>query len=232
MYNKDTCDQSFSISETSKGDHNDYDRSMVVSKGDQSDLISGDQSMQISEGDQSILILEGDQSILISEDNQSYLSDIMLEVSLNKDICEDILEPEEDVESEANIHYPNEAYTDLMLLVTKYKLSNVTGNAIIKFFNKHANLDSSSLPKSIEEGCNFMDNMNLPNLTFNKTHVITYNNNNYYLHHRSLIKCIKSILSIPSLSQNFTLSFENFEIDGKRAYSEQNTGIWWEETKK
>src|ERR1044071_7365620 len=124
---------------------------MVVSEGDQSDLISGDQSMLIS---------EGDQSILISEDNQSYLSDLMSEVSLNENICEDILEPEEDVESEANIHYPNEAYADLMLLVTKYKLSNATGNAIIKFFNKHANLDSSSLPKSIEEGRNFMDNMN------------------------------------------------------------------------
>src|ERR1044071_2897259 len=196
---------------------------MVVSEGDQSDLISDDQSMQIS---------EGDQSILISEDNQSYLSNLMSEVSLNEDICEDILEPKEDVESEANIHYPNEAYADLMLLVTKYKLSNATGNAIIKFFNKHANLDSSSLPKSIEEGRNFMDNMNLPNLTFDKTHVITYNNNYYYLHHRSLIKCIKSILSISGLSQNFTLSFENFEIDGERAYSEQNTGIWWKETEK
>src|ERR1043165_8397021 len=78
----------------------------------------------------------------------------MSEVSLNEDICEDILESEEDVKSEANIHYPNEAYADLMLLVTKYKLSNVIGNAIIKFFNKHANLNSSSLPKSIEEGCN------------------------------------------------------------------------------
>ena len=149
----------------------------------------------------------------------------MLEVSLNENICKDILEPEEDVESEANIHYSNEAYADLISLVTKYKLSNVTGNAIIKFFNKHANLDSLSLLKSIEEERNFIDNMNLPNLTFDKTHVITYNNNNYYLHHRSLIKCIKSILLISGLSQNFMLSFENFEIDGERAYSEQNTGI-------
>ncbi len=140
-------------------------------------------------------------------------------------ICEDILKPEKDVESEANIYYLNKAYADLMLLVTKYKLSNVTGNAIIKFFNKYANLDSSSLSKLIEEERNFMDNMNLPNLTFDKTHMITYNNNNYYLHHRSLIKCIKSILSIPSLSQNFTLSFKNFEINEKRVYSKQNIEI-------
>ena len=70
-----------------------------------------------------------------------------------------------------------------MSLVTKYKLSNVTGNTIIKFFNKHANLDLLSLPKLIEKGCNFMNNMNLPNLTFDKTHMITYNNNNYYLYY-------------------------------------------------
>src|SRR6266540_778499 len=156
---------------------------MIVSEGNQSDLISDDQSMQISEGNQSILISEGDQSILISEDNQSYLSDLILEVSLNKDICKDILKSEEGVKSEANIHYSNEAYADLMLLITKYKLNNAIENTIIKFFNKHANLDSSFLPKSIKERRNFMNNMNLLNLTFDKTHVITYNNNNYYLHH-------------------------------------------------
>ena len=37
---------------------------------------------------------------------------------------------------------------------------------------------------------------------------------------------------IPNISQNFTLSFENFEVDGERAYSEQNTAIWWEKTEK
>ena len=77
-----------------------------------------------------------------------------------------------------------------------------------------------------------MNNMNLLNLTFDKTYIITYNNNNYYLHHWSLIKYIKSILSIPDLSQNFMLNFKNLEINEKRAYSEQNTRIWWEETKK
>src|SRR6266542_3442198 len=120
--------------------------------------------------------------MVVSEDDQS---DLISEISLNEDICENILESEEDVESEANIHYPNEAYADLISLVTKYKLSNVTENVIIKFFNKYANLDSSFFSKSIEKGRNFMDNMNLSNLTFNKTYVITYNNNNYYLHHRS-----------------------------------------------
>src|SRR6266496_1071280 len=195
----------------------------MLSEGNQSILVSevseGDQSMLISEGDQSMLILEGDQSMLISEGDQS-LSDLISEISLNEDIFENILESEAIAESEANVYYPNEAYADLITLITKYKLSNATGNAIIKFFNKHANLSTSPLSKSIEIGRKYMDNINLLNLTFDKTHVVTYKNNNYYLHHRSLIKCIKSILSIPGLSQHFTLSFENFEVDGERAYSE------------
>ena len=182
----------------------------------------GDKSVMVSEGDQSIS--EGGQSIQISEDDQSHLSNIISEIDSNEDIFKDILELET-IESEANIYYPNEAYADLMTLVTKCKLSNSTGNAIIKFFNKHANLSTSPLPKSIEIGRKYMDNMDLPNLAFNKTYVTSYDNNDYYLHHRSLIKCIKSILSIPNISQNFTLSFENFEVDGERAYSEQNTAI-------
>jgi hypothetical protein len=144
--------------------------------------------MSISEVD------EGDQSI---------------EISQNEDFFEDILE---ESEPEMNADYPNEAYANLMTLVTKYKLTNTTGNAIIKFFNKHANVSTSILPKSIEEGRKYMDNMNLPSLTFTKTYVTTYNNNNYYLNHRSLIKCIKNILSIPDLTRDFTLNFENLEV--------------------
>ena len=33
--------------------------------------------------------------------------------------------------SEVNANYPNEAYEDFMILVTKHRLSNATGNAII-----------------------------------------------------------------------------------------------------
>ena len=166
----------------------------------------------------------GDQNMLISESDQSNLISEISETSFNEDISEDILE-EFDLEVKAN--YLNEAYADLMTLVTKYKLSNATGNAIIKFFNKHANYNTSPLPKSIELGRKFMDNMNLPNLSFDKTCIITYNNEEYYLHHCSLIDCITNILSISDITQNFALTFEKLEIDGERAYSEQNTGVWW-----
>jgi hypothetical protein len=136
----------------------------------------------------------------------------------NENIIENILEDsnlelnEEKFKSEINTKYPNEAYGDLMSLVTKQKLSNVMGNAIIKFFNKHANLDKSPLPRSIEQGRKYMDNMNLPSLKYTKTCVMKYNDNEYYLYYQSLINCIKNILSISDVSQNFALAFEKVEV--------------------
>ncbi|RHZ88239.1 hypothetical protein Glove_25g62 [Diversispora epigaea] len=46
--------------------------------------------------------------------------------------------------------FPNEAYADLMTLVTKHNLSNKAENSIIKFFNRHSDLSQSPLPKNIE----------------------------------------------------------------------------------
>ena len=147
----------------------------------------------------------GEQSMSVSGDQEN-----LSEMSSNEDIFEDILE--EEFEAKANADYPNEAYADLMTLVTKHKISNSTGNAIIKFFNKHANLSTSPLPKSIKQGRKYMDNMNIPTLTFTKTSVINYKNVEYYLHHRPLINCVKNILSIPDISQNFALDFEKLEV--------------------
>ena len=48
--------------------------------------------------------------------------------------------------------FPNEAYKDLMLLVTNHKLNNKAGNAVIHFFNKHSTLLKSPLPKNIKKG--------------------------------------------------------------------------------
>ncbi|GET52140.1 hypothetical protein GLOIN_2v1783703 [Rhizophagus irregularis DAOM 181602=DAOM 197198] len=64
--------------------------------------------------------------------------------------------------------FPNDAYNDLMLLVTKYKINNKGGNEIIRFFNKHSNLTESPLPKNIEQGRAFMNNMQFSNLEFSK----------------------------------------------------------------
>ena len=146
-------------------------------------------------------------------------------------------------------NFPNEAYANLMALVLKNKLSNSVGNEIISFFNKHSNLSISPLPKNIQQDYTFMNNIKRPNLEFFKTCVLNYNNNEYFLYHWPLISCIKNILEILDISQNFLLNFETkynttevfifykiclinkifiniYFFILKRIYSEQNSGDW------
>ncbi|RGB34495.1 hypothetical protein C1646_760455 [Rhizophagus diaphanus] len=225
-----------------KMDHEDFSGSEI-----------NDQSMSISEDNKSIEINQNEDIEDTFEDiledsnpNEKTFEDILEDSNPNEKTFEDILNILEDSDpnektfkdileefkSKVNASYPNEAYANLMTLVTKHKLSNTTGNAIIKFFNKYANLSTSPLPTSIKKGCKYMDDMDLPNLTYVKTCIMNYNNNEYYLHHRSLINCVKNILSIPDMSKNFVQKFENLKIDEKRAYSEQNTGTWCENAEK
>jgi len=163
-------------------------------------------------------ILEDSENLLESEGLLEDSEDIF-EPEESVDILkepEDILEesdPEDILEkSETHTEFPNEAYADLMVLVTRHKLNNKTGNAIIKFFNKHSNLITSSLPKNIEKGQKFMNNMTSADLKFKKTLIINYNNNEYFLYHRDLISCIKNILAIPNITQDFALSFDNYMV--------------------
>ena len=108
--------------------------------------------------------------------------------------------------------FPNEAYKDLMLLVTNHKLNNKAGNAVIHFFNKHSTLLKSPLPKNIKKGRKFMNQMNYPNLTFNKICITYYNGKEYFLHYQNLIRCIKNILDVPGITEDFALSYENYEV--------------------
>ncbi|RHZ49860.1 hypothetical protein Glove_510g35 [Diversispora epigaea] len=72
--------------------------------------------------------------------------------------------------------------------------------------------------------------MKIPILTSKKHKILTYNNIDYYLFYHPVLNCIKNILSISDISQNFTLKFENFKYKGEKAYSEQYTGNWWKNT--
>jgi hypothetical protein len=95
-----------------------------------------------------------------------------------------------------------------MTLIIKNKLSNASGNEIITFFNKHANLSTSPLPKNIQQGRIFMDNMKKTNLEFHKTCVLNYKDVEYFLYYVPLISCIKNIVEIPDISQYFAHNFE------------------------
>jgi len=169
---------------------------------------------------------ESTESNLVSEISmRSYEEVINMEESDNSQESNNILVESDYVEESDNVdnvdnikksdnanEFPNEAYADLMTLVTNYKLNNKAGNAIIKFFNKHSNVPQSPLPINIEKGRKFMNNMKFPNLTFKKICIASHNHKEYFLHYQDLIHCIKNILAIPDITQEFALSFENCEV--------------------
>jgi hypothetical protein len=154
-------------------------------------------------------ILEESEDILLEESE-----DILEESEDILEEPEDILEESESIleKPETRTEFPNEAYADLMILVTRHKLNNKASNAIIKFFNKHSNLTTSPLPKNIEKGREFMNNMTFADLKFKKTCITSYNDNEYFLYHRNLISCIKNILAVPDITQDFALSFSNYMV--------------------
>ena len=161
---------------------------------------------------ESMQSIKSSQSNLISEISAMSLKDDF------ENILESLEEPKiiekfENTEPEACSEFPNEAYKDLMLLVTKHKLNNKASNDIIRFFNKHSTLTKSPLPKNIEKGQAFMDNMKFSNLEFCKVLITNHGGKDYYLHYQNLIKCIKNILLMHDITQDFTLSYEIYEVN-------------------
>lgn len=161
------------------------------------------------------------QSNLLSEisivDYGERLESVDFEAELETEIFEEILffdkfKNDLEIEDLKKPEFPNEAYKDLMLLVTDHKLNNKAGNAVIHFFNKHSTLLKSPLPKNIKNGREFMNKMNYPNLTFNKICITYYNGKEYFLHYQNLIHCIKNILEVPGITEDFALSYENYEV--------------------
>ena len=94
-----------------------------------------------------------------------------------------------------------------MILVTKYKLSNIARNIIILFFNKYSNHLISPLPKNIKQEKLFMNNMK-SNLSYMKTKVLDHDNTEYFLYYMPLISCIKNILEVPDILQYFVFEYE------------------------
>src|ERR1041385_5086602 len=203
-------------------------RKAEVDEEDNSETHSIDLTQDVNESDDNELMeyepfQEAAQDTSFSSMESTY-SNLLSEISIMS--YEETKEPE----PEALTEFPNDAYKDLMVLVTKYKLNNKAGNAIIQFFNKHSALSKSPLPKNIEKGRTFMNKMKFPNLSFNKICITYHNGKEYFLHYQSLIQCIKNILAVPDITQNFALSFENYVHEGESVYKEQNNGIWWKNT--
>ncbi|RHZ86781.1 hypothetical protein Glove_46g125 [Diversispora epigaea] len=65
----------------------------------------------------------------------------------NNNICKEV----------ETIEFSNNAYANLIALVTNYNLSNETINVVIYFFNEHSNLLLSPLLKNVKKRCGLME---------------------------------------------------------------------------
>ena len=130
------------------------------------------------------------------------------------------------------VDWPNDAYREFMEIISKHQLSNSVGDAFIKFFNKHSNLDVSPLPPTTKFGKEFLDNSTIPHMMFKEIPIITFQGVKYTFYYRSLIKTIKSLLMIDSINQQLVLKFVNKrEIRNNvecRIFEEQYNCLWWE----
>ncbi|RHZ57354.1 hypothetical protein Glove_390g5 [Diversispora epigaea] len=123
-------------------------------------------------------------------------------------------------EREENVmEFPNETYADLMELFIKHNLNNKTGNAIIKFFDKHSNLSTSPLPKNIEASRKLMDIMNVQKLPYSKHCILDYKNKEYFVYYRLIKSCIESLLSNPDIIKNFIYKYQFLQSDGETLYN-------------
>ena len=101
---------------------------------------------------------------------------------------------EEKNKLETIVKWPNDAYRDFMELIVENNISNKTGDKIIKFFNKHSNLENSPLPKSAKSGKDYLNQINSPSVAFKEKVVITYEEVDFKLYYRPIFRAIQALL--------------------------------------
>jgi len=99
--------------------------------------------------------------------------------------------------------WPNDAYREFMELVVEGNISNKIGDKIIKFFNKHSNLEESPLPKSTRNGKDYINQINSPSLEFKEKIVATYSEVDFKLYYRPIFRAIQALLQRPKVAENF-----------------------------
>ncbi|RGB27623.1 hypothetical protein C1646_768852 [Rhizophagus diaphanus] len=72
-----------------------------------------------------------------------------------------------------------------MELITEGNISNKIGDKIIKFFNKHSNLQESPLPKLTKSEKDYFNQINLPAIDFKEKTIATHSGPNFSHENRS-----------------------------------------------
>ena len=81
-----------------------------------------------------------------------------------------------------------------MKLVIENNISNKIRNKIIKFFNKHGNLEESPLPKSTKSGKDYLNQIKSPLIDFKEKIVRTFSDIAFTLYYRPIFRAIQTLL--------------------------------------
>src|SRR5438270_12723577 len=92
-----------------------------------------------------------------------------------------------------------------MELVIEGNISNTIGDRIIKFFNKHSNLEESPLPKSTKSGKDYLNQIQSPSVDFKEKMVATYRGIEFTLHYRPIFRAIQTLIQRPGVTENIVL---------------------------
>jgi hypothetical protein len=129
--------------------------------------------------------------------------------------------------------WPNDAYREFMELVIEGNISNKIGDKIIKFFNRHSNLDNSPLPSSTKSGKDFLNEINSPSLDFKEKVVATFNEVDFTLYYRPVFRAIQTLLQRSEVADRFVHKGILKKNDGnERIFREPFECNWWLKTEK
>ncbi|CAG8776575.1 12825_t:CDS:1, partial [Funneliformis caledonium] len=128
--------------------------------------------------------------------------------------------------------FPDAAYTEFMELISKYHLSDLAGNAVLKWFNKHHLREDVILPKNITQGCEFVNSIYVKHLLYLRIKILKYESEEYYLYHRPVFDAIKELLFNADILKYCQWEFSAEYITNDNGqyeciYGEQWTGLWW-----
>ena len=122
-----------------------------------------------------------------------------------------------------------------MELVVEGNISNKIGDKIIKFFNKHSNLEKSPLPSSTKNGKDYLNQINSPSLDFKEKTVATYSEVDFKLYYRPIFCAIQALLQRPEVADNFVhkggLKLSQGD-SSERIFGEPYECDWWLDTEK
>lgn len=124
-----------------------------------------------------------------------------------------------------------------MELTSTHKFSDSAGNDVLKWFRKYHLQKNIVLPTNMVQGREFINSMKIDHLLYLKTKVLTYEDEEYYLHHRPIFDAVKELLSNSDILKNCQWDFSpeyiiNDDGQNERVYGEQWTGLWWESAQK